>query len=42
MDNGFAVVRSDTAGALFYAWASVVDNRSGDPTFIPAQRPQAW
>ncbi len=38
LGDAFAVVRSDTAGALFFAYASVVDNRTGDPVFIPARR----
>jgi PKD repeat protein len=33
----FATVTSDTPGARFFAYASVIDNRSGDPVFIPAQ-----
>jgi hypothetical protein len=41
VDNGFAVVRSASPDAVYFAWASVVDNRSGDPTFIPAQHPAA-
>jgi hypothetical protein len=40
VDNGFAVVRSETAGAMFFAYASVVDNRSGDPIYIPARLTQ--
>ncbi|MCU0303479.1 MAG: PKD domain-containing protein [Thermoanaerobaculales bacterium] len=34
--NGFAVVSSTSPGAAFVAYASVVDNASGDPVFIPA------
>jgi len=37
VDNGFAVVQSDSATAAYFAFASVVDNRSGDPIFIPAR-----
>ena len=35
--EGYAVVRSRTGGASFFAYASVVDNRSGDAIFIPSQ-----
>jgi hypothetical protein len=37
LEDGFATVRTTTAGGLFFAYASVVDNRSGDAIFIPAQ-----
>jgi len=37
LEDGFAVVRATTAGGRFFAYASVVDNRSGDAVFIPAQ-----
>jgi hypothetical protein len=37
VDNGYAVVGSSTPGARFFAYASVVDNRSGDPIYIPAR-----
>jgi hypothetical protein len=37
VSDGFAVVSSATAGARFLAYASVVDNLSGDPIYIPAQ-----
>lgn len=33
----YAVVRTTTVGGRFFAYASVVDNRSGDPVFIPAR-----
>jgi hypothetical protein len=36
VDNAYAVVVSQTSGARYFAYASVVDNRSGDPIFIPA------
>ena len=36
VDNGYAIVSSSTPGAGFYAYASVVDNRSSDPINIPA------
>jgi hypothetical protein len=35
--DGYALVRTRTSGARFLAYASVVDNRSGDAVFIPAQ-----
>jgi len=38
LHNGFAVVSSATEGAAFFAYASVVDNRSGDPVNMPAMR----
>jgi hypothetical protein len=34
--NGYAIVSSTDPGARFIAYASVVDNRSGDPIYIPA------
>jgi len=34
--NGYAIISSSTAGARFLTYASVVDNRSGDPIYIPA------
>ena len=37
VEQGFAVVRSDSDSAAYFAFASVVDNRSGDPIYIPAQ-----
>jgi ELWxxDGT repeat protein len=36
VDDGYAVLHSDSAGAAFLAYASVVDNRTGDPIYIPA------
>ena len=36
--NAFAVVSTSTGGAAYFTYASVVDNRSGDPIFIPAVR----
>ncbi len=38
IDDVFAVVLSNTADARFFAYASVIDNRTGDPVFIPASR----
>lgn len=37
VDDGFALVRTLTAGGRFFAYASVVDNDSGDAIFIPPQ-----
>ena len=37
VDDGYAVVRSSTEDGRFFAYASVVDNLSGDAIFIPAQ-----
>ena len=34
---GFALVRSETEGARYFAYASLVDNLSGDAIFLPAQ-----
>ena len=36
VENGYAVIGTTTEAAAFYAYASVVDNRSGDPVNIPA------
>ncbi len=36
VSDGYAIVNSSTPGAAFYAYASVVDNRSGDPVNVPA------
>jgi PKD repeat protein len=35
VSNGFAVVRTTTPGCRLYTYASVVENRSNDPIFIP-------
>lgn len=37
--GGFATVRTTTTGGAFFAYASVVDNRSGDEGFVPAVPP---
>ena len=34
--GGYATVRTTTQGGAFFAYASVVDNRTGDPVFVPA------
>ena len=36
VEDAFAVVSSGDAAGVFQAYASVIDNRSGDPTYIPA------
>lgn len=36
--DGYAIVRTTTTGGAFFAYASVIDNPTGDPTFIPAQK----
>jgi hypothetical protein len=37
IDDGYALLSSSSDGALFLAYASVIDNRSGDPIYIPAR-----
>ncbi len=37
LDDAFAVLHADNSGARYLAYASVVDNRSGDPVYLPAQ-----
>jgi len=36
VDDGYAVVTSSTVGVRFLAYASVIDNLSGDAVFMPA------
>jgi len=36
LDNAFIDVEAVTSPAVFFAYTSVIDNLSGDPTFIPA------
>jgi len=38
VDDAYAVASSPTAGARFIVYASVVDNITGDPIFIPPQK----
>jgi len=38
VSDGYALVRTTTAGGAFFAYASVVDNQSGDPVYVPARR----
>ncbi|MBI4915756.1 MAG: pre-peptidase C-terminal domain-containing protein [Acidobacteria bacterium] len=35
VDDAFAVLSTATAGGRFFAYASVIDNRSGDPIYVP-------
>lgn len=37
MDDAYAIVKSSTADARYFTYASVIDNRSGDPVCVPAQ-----
>jgi len=39
LGDGYAVVRTDTLGAAFFAYASRIDNRSGDPVYVPGLGP---
>ena len=41
LDGAWATVSSDSEGAAWFAYASVADNRTGDPVYIPAVRPTA-
>ncbi|MDD5563312.1 MAG: CARDB domain-containing protein [Thermoanaerobaculaceae bacterium] len=34
--DGYAIVRTTTPGGRFFAYASVIDNRTGDPVCLPA------
>ena len=38
VEDGYAVISTTTAGGRFLAYASVIDNRTGDPIYIPAAR----
>jgi len=38
VEGGYATVRSVSDGARFLAFASVIDNRSADPIYVPARR----
>ena len=37
VEHGFAVVESSSPGAWYFAYASVIDNRTGDAVYIPAR-----
>jgi hypothetical protein len=36
--NGHAILTTSSTSCGYFAYASVVDNRSGDPIFIPAMK----
>jgi hypothetical protein len=38
IDDGYAIVRTTTDDAAFFCYATVIDNRSGDPILIPGRR----
>lgn len=38
IEDGYAVLRTNTEGGAFFAYASVIDNLTGDPVYIPAAR----
>ena len=38
IDDGYAIVRSTTEDAAFFCYATVIDNRSGDPILIPGRQ----
>ena len=42
VDDGYAVIRTQTRSAAYFAYASVVDNRSGDPIYRPATATPDW
>jgi len=35
---GFGTVRSEKEGSFYFAYASVIDNKTNDPTFVPYTR----
>lgn len=35
---GYGVVESSTTGAIYISYASIVDNHSNDPVFVPAEK----
>jgi PKD repeat protein len=37
VNNAYAYVSTTTENARFFAYASIIDNRTGDPIFIPAK-----
>ena len=39
VDAGYALVSSNTPGAVLFAYASVIDNGTGDPIAVPASVP---
>ncbi len=41
VDDGYVILRSDSNGARLLAYASVIDNGSADPIYIPVRRTPA-
>jgi len=39
VDNGYALLSTSTQGGRFMAYASVIDNQTGDPIAVPAKVP---
>ncbi|MCJ7440976.1 MAG: PKD domain-containing protein [Thermoanaerobaculaceae bacterium] len=39
VDNGYALLSTSTQGGRFLAYASVIDNQTGDPIAVPARIP---
>jgi len=36
IEDAFAIIKSTKEGAIYFAYASIVDNRTGDAIFVPA------
>ena len=41
VEDGYAVLSTSTSAGAFLAYASVIDNRTGDPVFMPELQPAA-
>jgi photosystem II stability/assembly factor-like uncharacterized protein len=39
VEDGYAVLTTNTSAGAFFAYASVIDNRTGDPVFMPELQP---
>jgi hypothetical protein len=37
VEEAFAIVHTDVGGGRFLAYASVIDNGTGDAAYVPAQ-----
>jgi hypothetical protein len=37
VETGLALVRTTTPSGRFFAYASVIDNRTHDPQYVPAR-----
>ncbi|NOZ95254.1 MAG: hypothetical protein GXP47_11015, partial [Acidobacteria bacterium] len=37
VDDGYLILSTNTSGAAFFAYGSVVDNQTGDPVYVPAK-----